>query len=169
MNIVGRIVVAGNVRRSAQIAIGDATDVEYLNAKRWDLGNIPNWRAMSNNSVVCSNTELLPEEFWEGYKGNGEPYGLINLVAARRDGGRLWQRGLDEALVRVAGALDGRAVGPAGGRAGGPVLRRTGPVPVGGGRPGAAHRDVDLLDGLDVPGAAHLSGSNSTESFCISP
>jgi len=43
MNIVGRIVVAGNVRRSAQIAIGDATDVEYLNAKRWDLGNIPNW------------------------------------------------------------------------------------------------------------------------------
>lgn len=86
MNIIGRIVVAGNVRRSAQIAIGDATDVAYLNAKRWDLGNIPNWRAMSNNSVVCSNTDLLPEEFWEGYKGNGEPYGLINLVAARRMG-----------------------------------------------------------------------------------
>lgn len=86
MNIIGRIVVAGNVRRSAQIAIGDAHDVEYLRAKRWDLGNIPNWRAMSNNSVVCHNTESLPEEFWEGYVGNGEPYGLINLEAARRMG-----------------------------------------------------------------------------------
>ena len=86
MNIIGRIVVAGNVRRSAQIAIGDADDIEYLRAKRWDLGNIPNWRAMSNNSVVCSDINNLPEEFWEGYKGNGEPYGLINLDAARRMG-----------------------------------------------------------------------------------
>jgi ribonucleotide reductase alpha subunit len=41
---------------------------------------------MSNNSVVCSNINDLPEEFWEGYKGNGEPYGLINLDAARRMG-----------------------------------------------------------------------------------
>lgn len=86
MNIIGRIVVAGNVRRSAQIALGDATDVEYLNAKRWDLGNIPNWRAMSNNSVVCSDINDLPEEFWQGYNGNGEPYGLINLEASRRMG-----------------------------------------------------------------------------------
>ena len=86
MNIIGRIVVAGNVRRSAQIAIGDYDDLEYLKAKRWDLGGIPNWRAMSNNSVACDDISLLPEEFWEGYKGNGEPYGLINLYAARRMG-----------------------------------------------------------------------------------
>jgi ribonucleotide reductase alpha subunit len=86
MNIIGRIVVAGNVRRSAQIAIGDCDDMEYLRAKRWDLGGIPNWRAMSNNSVACDDISMLPEEFWEGYKGNGEPYGLINLDAARRMG-----------------------------------------------------------------------------------
>lgn len=86
MNIIGRIVVAGNVRRSAQIAIGDCDDLEYLRAKRWDLGGIPNWRAMSNNSVACDDMSMLPEEFWEGYKGNGEPYGLINLDAARRMG-----------------------------------------------------------------------------------
>jgi hypothetical protein len=86
MNIIGKIVVAGNVRRSAQIAIGDHDDIEYLRAKRWDLGNIPNWRAMSNNSVACNDIGLLPEEFWEGYKGNGEPYGLINLEASRRMG-----------------------------------------------------------------------------------
>ena len=86
MNIIGKIVVAGNVRRSAQIALGDHDDIEYLRAKRWDLGNIPNWRAMSNNSVVCDDIGKLPEEFWDGYKGNGEPYGLINLTASRRQG-----------------------------------------------------------------------------------
>lgn len=86
MNIIGSVVVAGNVRRSALLALGDADDLEYLRAKRWDLFDIPNWRAMSNNSVVCSDITKLPEEFWEGYKGNGEPYGLINLNASRRMG-----------------------------------------------------------------------------------
>jgi ribonucleoside-triphosphate reductase len=85
MNIIGYIVVAGNVRRSAQIAIGDYDDIQYLEAKRWDLG-IPNWRAMSNNSVVCNDIALLPEQFWEGYHGNGEPYGLINLKLAQTIG-----------------------------------------------------------------------------------
>lgn len=86
MNIIGSIVVAGNVRRSAQIAIGDMDDLQFLNAKRWDLGNVPNWRAMSNNSVVCNDIALLPDAFWEGYRGNGEPYGLINLDLSRRVG-----------------------------------------------------------------------------------
>ena len=85
MNIIGYIVVAGNVRRSAQIAIGDYDDIQYLEAKRWDLG-IPNWRAMSNNSVVCNDISLLPEQFWEGYNGNGEPYGLINIKLSREIG-----------------------------------------------------------------------------------
>lgn len=84
--IIGAIVVAGNVRRSAIICIGDFDDLQYLQAKRWDLGGVPNWRAMSNNSVVCNDFSLLPEEFWEGYKGNGEPYGLINLKLARACG-----------------------------------------------------------------------------------
>ena len=86
MNIIGAIVVAGNVRRSAQIAIGDADDVEYLLAKRWDMGNIPSWRAMSNNSVVCNDIKDLHEYFWDGYEGKGEPYGLINLRLSRKIG-----------------------------------------------------------------------------------
>jgi ribonucleoside-triphosphate reductase len=86
MNIIGSIVVAGNVRRSAQIAIGDPDDVEYLLAKRWDMGNIPSWRAMSNNSVVCNDINDLHEYFWDGYEGKGEPYGLINLRLSRKEG-----------------------------------------------------------------------------------
>jgi ribonucleotide reductase alpha subunit len=86
MNIIGFIVVSGNVRRSAELALGDMDDLQFLNAKRWDLGNIPNYRAMSNNSVVCSDINLLPEQFWQGYHGNGEPYGLINLNLSRKVG-----------------------------------------------------------------------------------
>ena len=82
-NIIGSVVVAGNVRRSAEIALGRPDDVEYLNAKRWDLGTIPMHRAMSNNSVVVDDINELPEEFWEGYSGNGEPYGLFNLTASQ--------------------------------------------------------------------------------------
>jgi ribonucleotide reductase alpha subunit len=86
VNIIASIVVAGNIRRSACIAIGDCHDIDYLGAKRWDLGNIPNWRAFSNNSVICNDINDLPDEFWEGYKGNGEPYGLINIDLSRKSG-----------------------------------------------------------------------------------
>lgn len=85
MNIIAVIVVSGNVRRSAQLAIGDFDDLEFLKAKRWDLGNIPNWRSMSNNSIVCDDVSLLPQEFWDTYK-QGEPYGLINLKLSRKVG-----------------------------------------------------------------------------------
>ena len=86
MNIIGSIVVAGNVRRSAQLAIGDPDDIEYLLAKRWDMGNIPPWRSMSNNSVACDDITQLHDFFWDGYEGKGEPYGLINLTLSKKIG-----------------------------------------------------------------------------------
>jgi ribonucleoside-triphosphate reductase len=99
MNIIGAIVVAGNVRRSAQIALGDMDDLQFLSAKRWDLGNIPSWRAMSNNSVICNDINLLPENVWDGYMGNGEPYGLINLGLSQRIG-RTGETQYPDPLVR---------------------------------------------------------------------
>jgi len=87
MNIIAHIIVAGNVRRSAQLAIGDPDDVEFLLAKRWDMGShIPAWRGMSNNSVVCDDIDDLHPFFWDGYEGRGEPYGLINLRLSRQIG-----------------------------------------------------------------------------------
>jgi ribonucleoside-triphosphate reductase len=87
MNIIGSIVCSGNVRRSAQIALGDVNDKEYLKAKRWDLG-IPNWRCYSNNSVICNDIAdvLDNDEFWNGYQGIGEPYGLINMRLSQKCG-----------------------------------------------------------------------------------
>jgi hypothetical protein len=41
---------------------------------------------MSNNSIICNDINKLPPQFWEGYLGNGEPYGLINLKLAQSIG-----------------------------------------------------------------------------------
>lgn len=86
MNIIGFVVVAGNVRRSAQLAIGDHDDIEFLTAKRWDLGSIPKWRGMSNNSVAApDDLSQLPEQYWDTYQ-QGEPYGLINIELSKEVG-----------------------------------------------------------------------------------
>ena len=93
-NIIGSVVVAGNVRRSAEIALGDPDDILYLRAKNWSSGNVPNWRAMSNNTIYADNFDHIMEEVWKnGYEinkqtgyANGEPYGLFNLPLSQKYG-----------------------------------------------------------------------------------
>jgi len=93
-NIIASIVVAGNVRRSATIALGDPDDYLYLRAKNWTLGNIPNWRGMSNNSIYADAFDHISEEVWgNGYyldpktgRAKGEPYGFFNLPLSQRFG-----------------------------------------------------------------------------------
>ena len=82
-NIIGSIVVAGNVRRSAEISLGDPLDPDFIDAKNWNKITVPDWRQMSNNSVVCDDIGILPESFWSNYNGEGEPSGLFNLKNAR--------------------------------------------------------------------------------------
>ena len=93
-NIIGSIVVAGNVRRSAEIALGDPDDILYIRAKNWSAGNVPNWRAMSNNTLYVDDYSHLIDEFWtNGYEinketgfANGEPYGFFNLPLSQKYG-----------------------------------------------------------------------------------
>ena len=85
-------------RRSAQIAIGDADDYLFLKAKRWDLGNVPNWRAFSNNTIEADEYEYLSPAFWQGYKGNGEPYGIFNKELSQKVG-RLGEEIVDECSI----------------------------------------------------------------------
>lgn len=93
-NIIGGIVVSGNVRRSAQIAIGDPDDYLFLRAKNWSLGNIPNWRAMSNNTIYADDFSHVSNEIWSnGYIldsetgfAKGEPYGFFNLPLSQKYG-----------------------------------------------------------------------------------
>lgn len=86
--IIASIVVAGNIRRSSLICISDHDDNDYLLAKNWGNGNIPNWRCFSNNTVVCNDiTEILDNDvFWKNFDGSSEPYGLFNRTLSQRCG-----------------------------------------------------------------------------------
>tara|TARA_Y100001963_G_scaffold99448_1_gene136867 strand:+ start:3404 stop:5326 length:1923 start_codon:yes stop_codon:yes gene_type:complete len=97
-NIIGSVVVAGNVRRSAEIAVGDPDDYLFLRAKRWDLGNVPNWRAMSNNTIYADSYDHISETVWKGYDGSGEPYGFFNLPLSQKTG-RLGERTKDRCEI----------------------------------------------------------------------
>jgi ribonucleoside-triphosphate reductase len=88
MNMVGKCVVSGNVRRSAEIAIGDATDKEFLDLKNWEVNPTRNgadgWGHVSNNSVfaeVGGNYDHLVERI----ASNGEP-GMLYLDLCRKYG-----------------------------------------------------------------------------------
>ena len=96
-NIIGRIVVSGSSRRSAQIAIGDPDDVLFIRAKNWSTGAIPAWRANSNNSIYADAYDEIMQELWKGYDGSGEPYGLVNRKLARSHG-RLGERSADNSI-----------------------------------------------------------------------
>lgn len=96
-NIIGRIVVSGSSRRSAQIAIGDPDDVLFLRAKNWSTGAVPAWRANSNNSIYADSYDEIMTELWKGYDGSGEPYGLVNRKLARTHG-RLGEKMADPTI-----------------------------------------------------------------------
>jgi intein/homing endonuclease len=80
-NLIGCCVVAGNVRRSAEIALGSLSDPVFADLKNYD--RYP-YRAghgwMSNNSVTLVDDEDFESlgEIAERVKRNGEP-GYINL------------------------------------------------------------------------------------------
>jgi adenosylcobalamin-dependent ribonucleoside-triphosphate reductase len=96
-NIIGKIVVSGSSRRSAQIAIGDPDDVLFIRAKNWSTGNVPAYRANSNNSIYADHFDEILPELWKGYDGSGEPDGLVNRRLARTYG-RLGERKVDNTI-----------------------------------------------------------------------
>ena len=87
-NAIGACVVAGNVRRSAEIALGSVDDESFLDLK--DYGKYPErggigW--MSNNTVVLEKTEdfaKLPL-IARRILNNGEP-GIMNLINVQKFG-----------------------------------------------------------------------------------
>jgi ribonucleoside-triphosphate reductase len=93
----GEMVVAGNVRRSAILILGDAFDKEYLKSKRWDLGQVPTYRAFANLSVVLDDIEDAHPLFWKTYE-NGEPFGIVNRKNMQTFG-RMGEKKKDGAVV----------------------------------------------------------------------
>lgn len=88
MNLIGKCVVSGNVRRSAEIAIGDADDKAFLDLKNWEVNPERNgkdgWGHISNNTVfaeVGGNFDHLVPRI----AANGEP-GMLYLDLCREYG-----------------------------------------------------------------------------------
>jgi adenosylcobalamin-dependent ribonucleoside-triphosphate reductase len=86
MNFIGKLVVSGNVRRSAEIAIGDINDIDFIQMKDFNLfpQELSDRRWASNNSVFVDTTSDFSHVV-DKIKVNGEP-GLIFLKNARHFG-----------------------------------------------------------------------------------
>ncbi len=80
MNHIGKCVVAGNVRRSAEIALGDPTDIDFVTSKQ-DQEKLYSHRWASNNTVFA--IKGLDYSFIaDQIAVNGEP-GVLWLENAR--------------------------------------------------------------------------------------
>lgn len=86
MNYIGRFVVSGNVRRSAEIGIGEANDLDFIRMKdpQTCAKELLDRRWVSNNSVFVT-PESDFSEIVQSVARNGEP-GLIFLGNARHYG-----------------------------------------------------------------------------------
>ena len=105
MNMIGVCVIAGNVRRSAQIVFGDPTDKEYLKLKdyRWDVEtesyigskiHRAEYGWTSNNSVFVEAgqdyKDLAAQTATNGEPGyywlkNAQQYGRMNGIVDNKD------------------------------------------------------------------------------------
>ena len=94
VNLIGTCVVAGNVRRSATLALGKAADKDFINLKNWEVfpernnydptGENSGWAWMSNNSISAQ-VGTKYEDYVDLISNNGEP-GFIWLDVARNYG-----------------------------------------------------------------------------------
>lgn len=73
-NLIGRCVVAGNVRRSAEIAFGDPEDLDFTNLKNPEVAGdkLTHHRWASNNSILAY-VGMDYERHAAGSAVNGEP------------------------------------------------------------------------------------------------
>jgi adenosylcobalamin-dependent ribonucleoside-triphosphate reductase len=85
INLIGTCVVAGNVRRSATLALGGAEDEEFINLKNYEkFPDRAPWAWMSNNSISAK-VGMDYTQYVDRIADNGEP-GFIWLDVARNYG-----------------------------------------------------------------------------------
>ncbi|RVU71529.1 MULTISPECIES: ribonucleoside-triphosphate reductase, adenosylcobalamin-dependent [Lactobacillus] len=97
-NLIGKTVVAGNVRRSAELALGSNDDQDFIKMKQ-DKEKLYHHRWASNNSVAINSKFDNYGPIADGILHNGEP-GVVNLELSRNYG-RIadgYQAGIDDAV-----------------------------------------------------------------------
>lgn len=105
VQLIGTIVVAGNIRRTAIILMGDANSTAFIESKDYSkMGLEPSqWRWASNNSIVID-TETPRERLFEAANAifyNGEP-GIVNMEVSRNYG-----RIIDGKFIGIDGKANG--------------------------------------------------------------
>lgn len=83
-NLIGKTVVAGNVRRSAEMSLGSADDEDFITMKQ-DQKQLYHHRWASNNSVAINTQFDAYSPIALAIAKNGEP-GIVNLELSRRFG-----------------------------------------------------------------------------------
>lgn len=95
-NLIGKTVVAGNVRRSAELALGSNDDQDFIKMKQ-DKKKLYHHRWASNNSVAIDSHFDNYGPIADGILHNGEP-GVVNLELSKNYG-RIadgYQAGIDD-------------------------------------------------------------------------
>jgi len=83
MNLIGKCVVAGNVRRTAEIVFGNPTDEEYLNLKNYEVNPHREKYGWTSNNSVFSELGMDYTDICKRIADNGEP-GLAWLENMRK-------------------------------------------------------------------------------------
>jgi ribonucleoside-triphosphate reductase len=73
MNLIGKCVVSGNVRRSAEIVFGDPDSEEYINLKNYKLNPHRSKHGYASNNSVFGRLGMDYAKIAERIKDNGEP------------------------------------------------------------------------------------------------
>ena len=73
MNLIGKCVVAGNVRRTAEIVFGDPTDEEYLDLKNYKVNPHRDQFGWTSNNSVFAELGMDYTEIAKRIVDNGEP------------------------------------------------------------------------------------------------
>lgn len=83
-NMIGKTVVAGNVRRSAELALGGSEDQDFITMKQ-DKEKLYHHRWASNNSVAVDTMFNDYDPIADSIQHNGEP-GIVNLDLSKNYG-----------------------------------------------------------------------------------
>ena len=73
MNLIGKCVVAGNVRRTAEIVFGDPHDEEYLDLKNYKVNKHRETYGWTSNNSIYAELGMDYTEVCKRINGNGEP------------------------------------------------------------------------------------------------
>lgn len=96
-NAIGACVVSGNVRRSAEIMLGDPEDTEFLELKNYDLNPDRAEIGWSSNNSIFAKRGMDYSPYIENIMKNGEP-GFVWIENTQKYG-RLYEERADNATL----------------------------------------------------------------------